>query len=228
MIFTIQQAQQQLSSLLIKYPDLIITEMNDSFICLCGKILVHRIIHEFSLHQIYDIEIHIPLNSDELPYIIDKSNYIDSNYHHSYSSGKLCLETDSRMLIRFINGFNLIEWMDEFVEPYFVSYEYFRLYGEFPNGERQHGIIGVIESYQDLLHTDTLATTYNVMTHIRDNSYRGHQLCPCGSSAKLRNCHGKWMLPFYNDNRIKEIMLKDLQELEAQLYEAKQHQTKTN
>ena len=63
MIFTAQQAQQQLSNLLIKYPELIVTEMNDSFICLCGKILVHRKIHEFSLHQIYEIEIYIPLNS---------------------------------------------------------------------------------------------------------------------------------------------------------------------
>lgn len=59
MIFTAQQAQQQLNSLLIKYPDLLVTEMNDSVICLCGKILVHRIVHEFSLHQIYDIEIHM-------------------------------------------------------------------------------------------------------------------------------------------------------------------------
>lgn len=221
MIFTKQQAQQQLNILMIKYPKLVVTEMNDSLICLCGKILVHRIIHEFSLHQTYDIEIHIPLYSYELPYIIDRGKIIDSDYQHCYPSGKLCLETDSKIRIRFINGFNLTEWMDEFVEPYFVSYEYYRLYGEFPNGERQHGIWGVIESYQDLLYTDTIVATYKVMVHIRDNSYRGHQLCPCGSSNKLRTCHGKWILPFYNDERVKNIMIKDLQEFESQLYETK-------
>lgn len=223
MILTAQQAQQQLNSLLMKYPELTVTEMSDSCICLCGKILVHRVIHDFSLHQKYDIEVHIPLNSDELPFIRDADQYIDPYYHHSYISGKLCLETDSKIKIRFINGFNLLEWMDEFVEPYFVSYEYYRLYGEFPNGERQHGILGVIESYQDLLHTDTLVTTYKMMLHIRDNAYRGHHTCPCGSSIHLRACHGKWVLPFYTDKRIRNIMLKDLQEFESQLYEAKQH-----
>ena len=123
--------------------------------------------------------------------------------------------------------FNLIEWMDEFVEPYFVSYEYYQLYGEFPNGERQHGIIGVIESYQDFFHAQDLTETYRFMIHIRDNAYRGHHLCPCGSTLHLRSCHGKWMLPFYTDERIKNIMLNDLQELERQLHESRQNQAKT-
>ena len=213
MILTTQQAQQQLKSLLTKYPDLFIKENNNSIICLCGEILVHRVIREFSLHKYYKIEIYIPLNSPDLPYVMDRNGCIDFNYHHKYSSGKLCLETDSKIKIRFINGFNLIEWMDEFVEPYFVSYEYYHLYGQFPNGERQHGIEGIIESYQDFLHTNSLIETYNIMNHIKNKPYRGHDLCPCGSSVKLRNCHGQWIRKICSDNRIKNIMLQDLQNI---------------
>lgn len=223
MIFTKELIAPQLVCLLRKYPDLVIMESNDSLIRLHGEILVHRILNEFSLHKTYVIDIYVPLNSEELPYIVDSGNAIKSTYHHCYTNGKLCLETDSKIQIRFINGFNLIEWMDEFVEPYFVSYEYYQLYGEFPNGERQHGILGVMESYQDLLHSKDLVKTYKIMRHIRDTAYRGHHLCPCGSTCHLRTCHGKWMLPFYTDERIKNIMLKDLQKFERILDETKRN-----
>lgn len=219
MIFTTESVKPQIEQLLHKYSNLVILESNDSLIRLQGSILVHRLLNDFSLHKSYVIDIFIPLNSAELPFVFDTDHVIEPTYHHSYTNGKLCLETDSKIRIRFINGFNLIDWMDEFVEPYFVSYEYYQLYGEFPNGERQHGILGIIESYQDLLHAKDLNETYIIMRYIRNTVYRGHHSCPCGSKLHLRSCHGKWLLPFYNDNRIKNIMLTDLAELERILNE---------
>ena len=53
------------------------------------------------------------------PIIFDAGNAIDSNYSHQYKDGSLCLETDAAVRIRFIDGFDLVSWMQEFVEPYF-------------------------------------------------------------------------------------------------------------
>ena len=221
MIFTKDSAKAQIKSLLLKHPNLSIMESNEKFIRLHGKILVHRVLNDFSLRKTYVIDIHVPLNSEEIPYIIDSGNSIDSTYHHRYTNGMLCLETDSKQKIRFINGFNLIEWVDEFVEPYFVSYEYYQLYGEFPNGERQHGILGILESYQDLFHSKDIVETYKIMCYIRNTVYRGHHLCPCGSNLRLRACHGKWIFPFFTNEQIKNIMLNDLQKFKRILNESK-------
>lgn len=222
MIYSLESAKPQIEQLLNKYPKLIIVESNNSMIRLHGSILVYRVLQDFSLRKSYIVDICIPLYSDELPYVIDTDKMIESSYHHYYlTNRKLCLETDSKIRIRFINGFNLLEWMDEFVEPYFVSYEYYQLYGKFPNGERNHGIIGIVESYQDLLHAKDLFETYKFMKYIKEKPYRGHHDCPCGSELPIRKCHGERILPFYTDVRIKDIMLKDLKDLEKVLNETK-------
>ena len=221
MIFTIESAKMQVEKLIQKYQGLSIVESSDSLIRLNGSILVHRVLNDFPLRKAYALDVCIPIGSDELPYIVDCAKEIDEAYHHRYPDGKLCLETDSKIRIRFINGFNLLEWMDEFVEPYFVSYEYYQLFGQFPNGERSHGMKGILESYQELLCAKDIVETFRLMLHIKETPYRGHLECPCDSGFQMRKCHGKWMLPFYSDERMKKIMLEDLNCLEVLLDGAK-------
>ena len=40
--------------------------------------------------------------------------------------------------------------MENIVEPYYYSYEYFSRFGEFPYGDRGHDLVGVIETYQQI------------------------------------------------------------------------------
>ena len=106
--------------------------MDETQVVLTGPILVNRSSKGFQVCKEYSVKIVIPLESEELPYVLDAGNHIDSNYPHRYLSGKLCLETDANIKIRFIDGFFLEAWMIEYVEPYNFSYEFFQRYGEFP------------------------------------------------------------------------------------------------
>ena len=210
MIFTADTIASQITRLLQGYPDLAVLQSDSTMVRLHGHVLVFRTHNDFTLRKIYALDIVIPVCSAELPYVIDTGRQISQDYHHYYPNGMLCLETDTRIRIRFVDGFDLTAWMLEFVEVYYFTYEYYERFGTFPFGERSHGILGIIQTYQDLLRTKEEVETYKLMHFIQDRAYRGHHPCPCDSGKSLRKCHGQAMLRFYKDIRIKKIMIDDL------------------
>ncbi|MFA5383106.1 MAG: SEC-C domain-containing protein [Eubacteriales bacterium] len=217
MIFTVETVTLQITQMLHEYPDLAIVQSDSQMVRLHGRILVFRTYNDFTMRKIYILDIIIPLGSDELPFIIDTDRQIKQDYHHYYPNGRLCLATDSQIRIRFIDGFNLVEWMSEFVEIYYFSYEYYERFGIFPFGERAHGSWGIIQTYQDFLMAKDEVETYKLMHFIKNQMYRGHHPCPCGSEKPLRNCHGQAMFRFYKDTRIKKIMMNDLISFDKEL-----------
>ena len=141
-----ENALLQVSELTKQHPLLSITESNNSFIRLRGEIDVYRTAFNYTLDRSYHVEIVIPINSSELPIVKDLDGIIDSSYPHRYGNGELCLETDSAIRWHFLDGFHLEEWVKEYVEPYFFSYEYYSRFGIFPFGERPHGLEGILDS----------------------------------------------------------------------------------
>jgi len=226
MIFTNESVKPQIAQLLNEYSDLTVVQSDSLTVRLNGQILVYRIYNDFTLRKTYALDIVIPINSDELPYVIDIDRQIKPSYHHYYSNNKLCLDTDSNIRIRFIDGLNLVTWMSEYVEMYYFSYEYYQRFGIFPFGERSHGLEGVIQTYQDLLMAKDLKETFLLLKFIKNKVYRGHHLCPCGNGKLLRNCHGQVMLRFYKDARIKKIVIDDINTIEREL--AKINESKRN
>ena len=218
-IFSKESANMQVNRLLLSYPGLKIDCASDSLIRLSGTILVYRAIEDYTLRKNYNLEIVVPIGNNELPYVIDSSNAISKSYSHKYNNGMLCLETDIIIRKRFVQGFDLVAWMDEYVEPYFVTYEYFNEYGNYPFGERSHCSLGIIESYQELFNAKDLQEAFTLANYIRDHEYRGHHLCICGSGKRLRNCHGPYMLPFYINGSLKKQLEKDLDLFERELRE---------
>lgn len=131
MILTKDAAMQQVESLLHRYGKLNIESASDTEIVVVGDILINREAIDYQLNKEYNIKIRIPLESDVLPYIIDTGNHIDSSYPHRYSDGRLCLETDTAMRLHYVDGFDLLAWVTDYVEPYYFSYEYYQRYGCF-------------------------------------------------------------------------------------------------
>lgn len=191
MIFSKESALQQVNSLLQIYDKLHIEKESNQEIILTGEILVNRTASSYTLYKTYHIEVHIPFESDKLPYVFDIGNAIDSNYNHQYKDGPLCLETDFAIRIRFVDGLNLVSWMQEFVEPYFFSYEYYQRFGCFPFGERSHGIEGILQSFGDVFQETDNIKVCKILMFIYSDCYRGHLPCPCGSGKKYKNCCGK-------------------------------------
>lgn len=216
MIFTPETVKPQLARLLQEYPELRVMCENQKLIKLYGSVLVHRTANDVTIHKLYELEIVIPLYSDELPYVIDINKLIKTNYPHRYSDGRLCLATDTEIRIRFLEGFDLLTWMLDYVEVYYFSYEYFQRYGVFPFGDRSHGCRGIIQTYQDNFKTENEYAAYKIMKHIVQHPYRGHHMCPCGSGDKIRDCHGPLMRRFYDDHRLARILAADLQICESE------------
>ena len=210
MIYSEETLEPQIAQLLIDYPNLVVVQSTQHFVRLHGSILVYRTYNGYTLHKTYALEIVIPIGSDDLPFVIDVDHHIKSDYPHYYSNSMLCLATDTQMRIRFINGFILSEWMSEFVEVYYFTYEYFLRYNEFPFKDRLHGQLGVLQTYMDMLRAKNEVEAYKLMCYINNQAYRGHHPCPCNSNLKLRNCHGKYVLPFYKDARMMRILENDL------------------
>ena len=210
-MLTAKNAVHQVENLIQHYPKLSILESNDKRFRLQGEITVYRTASGFILDRCYKIEIDIPIDSPELPSVIDLDKVIDDSYPHRYANGKLCLETDAIIRLRFIDGLGLIEWAEEFVETYFFSYEYYTRYGIFPFGERLHGISGIIDTYQELFQESNIKKVVSLMRYCADEAYRGHTTCPCGSGKKLRQCHGSVLLSYMRDSRKKEVVHMDVE-----------------
>lgn len=200
---------EQIQHLLNHYPSLAIVETDFKQIRLIGTISIYRSACNYTLCKDYTIELFIPISDSELPKIKCTDNSIDVNYPHRYTNGMLCLETDTTIKFRFIDGFNLVEWMDEYVETYFFSYEYYMRYGHFPFGERSHGFIGIVESYQDIFNETDYGKIYALLQYSAEHSYHGHVDCPCGSGLRLRKCHGLYLYPYMTDMRKKHIIQND-------------------
>ena len=217
MKWNLHDADEQVKCLLRTYPKLNLVERTDKRIILSGTIDVYRTSRNYTVQKEYSLEINVPLGNDDLPIVRETGNAISEDYPHRYKDGGLCIETDTAIRLHFIDSFNLVEWMDEFVEPYFFSYEYFSRFGEFPFGERPHYIVGILDTYQEIFHATDSKEACRLLVYAAEDIYRGHAPCPCGSGRRLRNCHGKYLLPFMTDKRKKAIAFSDLQYLRKEL-----------
>lgn len=220
MILDYSNACEQVGRLLTAYPKLHISEPNETQILLDGSIEVYRSACNFTLQKEYLVKIIVPIGSEKLPSIIDKGKLISQDYPHRYVDGSLCLETDTAIRMRFVDGIDLVSWMDEFVEPYFFSYEYYTRYGEFPFGERPHNLEGIFHTYQEIFHADNYKETGSLICYAATETYRGHLPCPCGCGKKLRSCHGQYLYPIMTDPRKKAIVQADLLYLRKEIFNA--------
>ena len=217
MILNYTEACEQVQRLLKEYPNLNVIESTPKQIRISGVIEVYRSACGYTLQKDYSIEVIFPLNNEEFPTIRETNNQIASDYPHRYEDGILCLETNTAFRMRFIEGFDFVAWMSEYVEPYFFSYEFYTRFGSLPFGERPHGLNGIIHTYQELFHTDDFVKACSLIRYVAEEVYRGHAPCPCGSEIRLRKCHGQYLQPIMMDQRKKNIVISDLQYLRNEL-----------
>ena len=211
------EINKKIQNLLAVYPNLSIVESDIDHVKLNGTISIFRKSNDYTVNKEYKIEIVVPTDSAILPTIRDIGNYISPEYPHIYSDRSLCLETDTFIRLKFIDGFDLITWMRDLVEPFFFSYEYYSRYGEYPFDDRPHGIFGVIDTYCELFQAGDYKKTIYLMRYIAEERYRGHNLCPCNSGYRLRICHGNIIFPYMVDLRKNKIVVQDFQYIRKEM-----------
>ena len=217
---SVSAAMAQVAALLQKYPNLEIASKAETEIIITGWIHIARIFNDFPLIKNVQLEITIPIAQERFPYVKDTGGHIDTKYPHRYLSGHLCLATEIDLKLHFLDGFDLLQWMDDFVEPYYFSHEYYQRFGCYPFGDRAHGYLGAIQSYCDWFSVSRLDTISSILIQIQaNNHYRGHHLCFCGSGKKMRDCHGQQILYFYQYPQLRRHLITDLNNLRKELQE---------
>lgn len=185
-----------------------------------GKFFLSGVVklnHEFNnvrfLNE-YSVEIVIDDNFWLLgPSIYEKNGQLKNAYAHINMNGSLCVAAFSEVF-EFIsenreeNKGEIIElWVNNFVVPYFFSYEYFQEYRVYPFGDRSHGSLGVLEYYKEIFGVNNIKQVIDLGIYIiSSKQYRGHVQCPCNSGSRVRSCHKDIIMNYLKDNEKKTIL----------------------
>lgn len=83
----------------------------------------------------------------------------------------------------------LIRFFEEYTHSYFVGYLYFREHGIWPQGEYEHGNLGVLTAYSELLKCKQDFHSILGMLKLLSLKFRRDRWsCPCKSDKKLGDC----------------------------------------
>lgn len=213
-------ARPQIAALLEKYPELSLVSETSSEIIITGWIQIARIFNDYPIVKKVQLEITVPIGKGSFPYVKDIGGNVDSRYPHRYQSGVLCLATEIDLRLHFMEGFNLVQWMEDFVEPYYYSHDYYQRFDCYPFGDREHGYWGSVQSYCDWFSAPEPDTVAPILLQIEANEqYRGHHSCFCGSGRKMRDCHGQKILCFYQYPELREQLISDLKNIRKEFQE---------
>ena len=135
-------------------------------------------------------------------YLYDYPKHIE----HIYQDGNVCLATIGEMIYFLNENPSLIAFIGKFVDAFIYTLDWFEKYNTYPFGDRKHGYKGLLDYYlNDLNLTKEQYTNMTIM--IYKDKYRGHMPCICGSGKKLRNCHGKYILPIITNGSYRKEFL---------------------
>ena len=182
--------------LIKRFPELIYSEsMNE----INGKIHIECKCRDEYINDIFEIK--IKLIAHGIPEVFDIGKRIKMTYGHIYNNSKLCLATDLEQEL-FLKNHSIYEWIDEYVIKYFVSYIFYQKYKVFPFNDHSHGEAGILEFLQENWKVENNYIAKKIFEYVCTKPYRGHNLCPCGSGKRLRNCHGNIVLDIINSGNL--------------------------
>ena len=75
------------------------------------------------------------------------------------------------------------------IAQFLGTYEYYQRYKNFPFGDREHGNLGIIESYKEIFNVTTNQQVSILMQIGKLKNKYKNQKCPCNSNLKFKNCH---------------------------------------
>lgn len=110
---------------------------------------------------------------------------------HILDDCQACLGVRAEIRMKWQPKRGIVGFLQDFVEPFLAWQLYYETHGNAgPFGERKHGAEGIIEFYAEYLEIpgdDHISAFMELL--VRRNKPKGHELCPCASGKKLRDCH---------------------------------------
>lgn len=172
-----------------------------------GEIEINLHHNGYYVNGNYNIKIIIDSESPFSSKVYETKGAVRKDYEHKYKDGMLCLSTPIDLKLAEAKDCSLVTFFNDFIEPYFFSYDYFERYGYYPFDDRCHGSVGIIDSYCDITGIKDYEKLAKLIMDISlgKYTYRGHLNCPCGSNNKTRNCHPNILNLFQNESIIEQV-----------------------
>jgi len=147
----------------------------------------------------FNLEFSFPPDYPEkIPFVNELDNKIHVKFHRN-PDGCLCLCTPVEQYLVFTKEPTLENFINNILNPYLLSWLWYQRFNEMPWGERQHGIKGLIESYQELLKLRGSEHTIQFMVEFIKNEIHHKQDCPCGSGFSFKRCHKNIIIDLENN-----------------------------
>lgn len=162
----------------------------------------------------YDVEINLNSYPKRFPSVKETAGRIPlKEDRHINIDNTFCFTTIAKEQILLKKQIkNIIDFIDKILIPFLQNNSYYEINKKYRNGEYSHAIIGVLESYSDILKLKDLSIVINVlMSRLKNKKYGKNEICFCGSRKKIKNCH----LYLYNELFFveKSVIINDLDEL---------------
>ncbi len=159
-----------------------------------------------SVQDEYEVAIIIPEDYPDTPPVVKETGGRIPKHFHLNPDGTLCLGTPLEVKRKFGEEHSLLGFVENLLIPFLYSHSFKQEYGEMPFGELSHGIEGILESYEEVFGVNDDFAVLGFLRILADDNYRGHMPCPCGSDAKLRNCHGRLLVELKETQNQKQYL----------------------
>ena len=118
-----------------------------------------------------------------IPVKMDRHIYTDT--------GSCCFTTSAKSQILLKTKItSLLKFVDEIVVRYLENNSFYEINGRYCYGEYNHGSMGVVQSYQDILGITDIKTIGGLMMQrILSKKLRIKDLCYCNSNKSLKKCN---------------------------------------
>ncbi len=185
----LQKAQDDIK----KYPTLrVVIENQTVFVRGSLQILNKektRVIDSFSIEIELpnDFPASIPVlreTAKRIPKIADRHFNLDES---------ACLFVPEEREKYFPKGSSISDFIENCVRPFLVNQSYFEETGEWPLGQRPHGLDGVLEYYREQFGKGSKEVS-DFVIYLGKREIKGHWPCYCGSGKKMRKCHMSYLI----------------------------------
>ncbi|MCG0999928.1 SEC-C domain-containing protein [Lactococcus lactis] len=139
----------------------------------------------------YKIHLEVPKNYPaELPIVFESGEKRVNNFPHINPDrmGTFCLGTELDIRKKLKPDYSLSKYIPLIAE-FLGIYEYYNQYSIFPYGDRNHGKLGILETYKEIFNVTTNQQVANLMQVTKLKNKSRNQKCPCNSGIKFKNCH---------------------------------------
>lgn len=197
---------QQVNQVLRKFPHFIFDGNKKQ---LLGELYITE-------HDSYDIKIELNEFPKSFPLVYETGERIPIKIdRHIYpNKGNCCLTITAKEQILIKTK---IKTLDSFISliviPFFQNNSFYELNKRYNGGEYSHGVLGIIEGYQDILKLDNKYQVSDVLNLLIGKKLSISNQCYCGSGVTLGKCRNGLHKKSYS-----EFKLIDNKQLNIDLY----------